>query len=276
MGGVVGRQGNKADRSDGNGNIEDEVNQEKIQGHSIVLRVPVRVQMALDQPLATPVQQLAHSWNPSDRSLNIFVKEEDRLTFHRHPVAQSTDSIRGKIGYSSGLHIFELSWPLNQRGTHAVVGVATKDAPLHSPGYHFLSGSNANSWGWDIGRCQAYHCSDSIPGTPYPSPSSTFTVPEKFLMLLDMEVGTLSFMAGGKYLGVAHQGLRGKTLYPMASSVWGHCEVTLRYLSYSEPGPSSLSSWCRRSIRISLGKEGLKPGKVDRLGLPTIMKEFIQ
>ena len=31
-----------------------------------------------------------------DRSLNIFVKEEDKLTFHRHPVAQSTDCIRSK------------------------------------------------------------------------------------------------------------------------------------------------------------------------------------
>ena len=32
-----------------------------------------------------------------DRSLNIFVKDEDKLTFHRHPVAQSTDCIRSKV-----------------------------------------------------------------------------------------------------------------------------------------------------------------------------------
>jgi SPRY domain-containing SOCS box protein 1/4 len=38
-----------------------------------------------------------HAWNPDDRSLNIYVKDEDRLTFHRHPVAQSTDLIRGKV-----------------------------------------------------------------------------------------------------------------------------------------------------------------------------------
>ncbi len=52
----------------------------------------------------------------------------------RHPVAQSTDSIRGKMAYTEGLHIWEIHWPLRQRGTHAVVGVATKEAPLHSPG----------------------------------------------------------------------------------------------------------------------------------------------
>ena len=39
---------------------------------------------------------MRHAWNPDDRSLNIFVKDNDPLSFHRHPVAQSTDSIRGR------------------------------------------------------------------------------------------------------------------------------------------------------------------------------------
>lgn len=278
MGGVVARQASKGVRSDNNGNIEAV----QTQGHSLEAlpswSPPVRVNMALDQPLAEPGEQLAQSWNPADRSLNIFVKEEDRLTFHRHPVAQSTDCIRGKVGYSSGLHIFEMSWPLKQRGTHAVVGVATKEAPLHSPGYQSLVGSTVTSWGWDIGRCKAYHCSDTVPGVPYPSPSPcpSFSVPDKFLMILDMDVGTLSFMADGKFLGTAHRGLKGKTLYPMVSSVWGHCEVTLRYLNYSAPGPASLSSWCRRRIRTSIGEKGLREGKVDSLGLPRLIAEFIQ
>ncbi|EYC44465.1 hypothetical protein Y032_0460g1857 [Ancylostoma ceylanicum] len=41
--------------------------------------------------------QEMHAWNPDDRSLNIFVKDDDCFTFHRHPVAQSTDCIRGKV-----------------------------------------------------------------------------------------------------------------------------------------------------------------------------------
>ena len=61
------------------------------------------------------------------RSYNIFVKEDDKLTFHRHPVAQSTDCIRSKIGYERGLHVFEITWSTRQRGTHAVVGVSTGD-----------------------------------------------------------------------------------------------------------------------------------------------------
>ena len=90
-----------------------------------------------------------------DRSLNIFVKDDDKLTFHRHPVAQSTDCIRAKVGggdvvrhviimplqvgYERGLHVFELCWSSRQRGTHAVVGVATQEAPLHSVGYQVCS-----------------------------------------------------------------------------------------------------------------------------------------
>ena len=62
------------------------------------------------------------------RSYNIFVKEDDKLTFHRHPVAQSTDCIRGRVGYERGLHLFEITWPTRQRGTHAVVGVSTGKA----------------------------------------------------------------------------------------------------------------------------------------------------
>ena len=56
------------------------------------------------------------------------------MTFHRHPVAQSTDCIRGLVGFERGLHVWEIQWSSRQRGTHAVVGVATADAPLHSTG----------------------------------------------------------------------------------------------------------------------------------------------
>ena len=113
-----------------------------------------RLEMLLDMPQAHRDTQIKHAWNSEDRSLNIFVKDDDKLTFHRHPVAQSTDCIRSKvgsedrqeltnslylcsvqIGYERGLHVFELCWSTRQRGTHAVVGVATQDAPLHSVGY---------------------------------------------------------------------------------------------------------------------------------------------
>jgi len=56
---------------------------------------PARLDVLLDEPSASREEQINHAWNPADRSLNLFIKDEDELTVHRHPVAQSTDAIRG-------------------------------------------------------------------------------------------------------------------------------------------------------------------------------------
>lgn len=61
----------------------------------------------------------------------------------------------------------------------------------------------------------------------------TYTVPDSFLMALDMDAGKLGFMADGEWLGWAFDGLKGKELFPTVSCVWGHCEVTLKYINFS-------------------------------------------
>ena len=52
---------------------------------------------------------------------------------------QTTDAVRGKGGaeggYTAGLHVWRLTWPAESRGTHPVVGVATRDCHLTEPGY---------------------------------------------------------------------------------------------------------------------------------------------
>ena len=149
-----------------------------------------------------------------------------------------------------------------------------------SAGYQSLVGSNKHSWGWDLGRNRADHDGDH---TTYPSlpPSSTggaekpFTVPDTFLMVLDMDLGSLSFMVDGRYLGPAHTGLKGNTLYPIVSAVWGHCEVSLKYRGSGEAGPSPLSHWCRLAVRRTLGAENLEAGAADKLGLPNPIKDFV-
>lgn len=194
---------------------------------------PARLDILLDMPPAARDTQTKHSWNAEDRSLNIFVKEDDKTTFHRHPVAQSTDCIRGKVGFTKGLHVWEVFWSTRQRGTHAVVGVATADAPLHSVGYQSLVGSSDQSWGWDLGRNKLYHDAKNCAGVTYPAilkPDEAFLVPDKFMVALDMDEGTLSFIVDGQYLGVAFRGLKGKKLYPIVSAVWGHCEITMKYI----------------------------------------------
>ena len=193
-----------------------------------------RLEILLDMPPATSSVQQRHGWNPDDKSANVFVTNND-LTVHRHPVAQSTDAIRGKVGYSKGLHCWEIRWSTRQRGTHAMIGVCTTEAPLTCAGYRSLIGQNAESWGWDVGRNKLVHGSKSWSEmSMYPNfleSDENFVVPEKVLVALDMDEGTLSFIADGQYLGVAFTGLEGKTLYPTISCVWGHCEVGIRYIN---------------------------------------------
>jgi len=242
-------------------------------------RMPARLDMLLDMPQVGKDTQAKNAWNSEDRSLNIFVKEDDKLTFHRHPVAQSTDCIRTKTGYERGLHVFELTWSTRQRGTHAVVGVATADAPLHSVGYQSLIGNNEHSWGWDLGRNKTYHDSKNQSGATYPAtltPDETFVVPDKFLIVLDMDEGTLAFVVDGQYLGIAHRGLRGKKLYPIVSAVWGHCEITIKYVGGLDPEPLPLMDLCRRVIRQQIGRPAIDQGRIEKLNLPKTIKQYLE
>merc|ERR1739838_1031241 len=241
-------------------------------------RLPTRLEMLMDMPRASKETQVKHSWNTEDRSLNIYVKDEDPMTFHRHPVAQSTDCIRSKVGYDAGLHVFEINWPSQQRGTHAVVGVGTLEAPLHSVGYQSLIGNNDQTWGWDLGRNKAYHDSNNKAGSTYPAclaPDETFQVPDKFYMVLDMDEGTMSFTVDGHYLGVAHRGIRGRKLYIVISAVWGHCEISMKYVNGLEPGPLPLMSLARLVIRQQVGKDGIEEGDIEQLNLPKTIKNYL-
>jgi len=121
--------------------------------------MPPRV--ALLRSLAVPHDDET-SWNPNDKSSNLNLLRggktpEDRHWVRRNNVARSTDAIRGKVGYKSGIHLFEFVWEKHQRGTHAVVGVGTKHAPLHCDGYKALVGSNPESYGWELRSNRLLH-----------------------------------------------------------------------------------------------------------------------
>lgn len=236
--------------------------------------IPQRVRALLDCLPCLPSIAAEHGWNPADRSFNVELKEEDPLVMRRRPVAQSTDCIRSKTGYSAGLHLFEVTWPIRQRGTHAVVGVATLAAPLHAGGYQSLVGSTEDSWGWDLGRKKAFHSGQSVPFPPSISHHHQWTVPDTFHMVLDMDRGRLSFLAAGELLGASHTELpAGQILYPVVSTVWGHCEVKLRYLgSDMEKSPPSLQELARGVIRGAVvNKENFQG-----LGLPKPIQNFLQ
>lgn len=239
------------------------------------VEMPARLEILLDMPQPPYEVQSEHAWNPDDRSLNIFIKEKDEFTFHRYPVAQSTDGIRSKVGYVTGIHLFEIHWPHRQRGTNAVIGVSTQDAPLHHTGYQNLVGSNESSWGWDLSRKKAYH---NRHGSSYPAglrPNEAFHVPDKFYAVLNMDEGWLGYVVDGKFLGPAFQGLKGKKLHLIISAVWGNCEITMRYRGGLEPEPLPLMHLCRHVIRKHMTHQKMLEGRTDELHLPKSVKEFL-
>lgn len=236
----------------------------------------------MDLPSPTSEVQMEHAWNPLDSSPNVNVKDEDPFTMHRQPVAQSTDGIRSKNGYEQGMHLFEIHWPRRQRGTHAVIGVCTADAPLNCVGYSCLIGSNEHSWGWDLSRNETHH-RDELHSYPEDIRyDENFYVPDRFrvcdffyLVMLDMDHGTVGFVVGDHYLGAAFTGLRGRKLYLTISAVWGHCEITMRYLGCLDASPLSLMSLCRRVIRNSIKGDIKDKSNINALTLPQPLKDYL-
>ena len=198
-------------------------------------RLPQKVAALLTASPVNKAEAEAHAWNPDDRSANVELKVDDLFTMRRRPVAQSTDCVRTKVGYTSGSHLFRVTWPTRQRGTHAMVGVSTLAAEVQAGGYKGLVGDTANSWGWDLGRKQALHAGQHTGLFPLSlNHHHQWTVPDEFHMILDMDAGTLAWFADGQYLGISHRGIQGE-VFPMVSTVWGHCEVSLVYLGSSLP-----------------------------------------
>lgn len=94
---------------------------------------PVRLDRLLQQESADLELQIMNSWSMVDKSQHINIRNEG-LVGKRRPVAKSTDCMRGRVGYTNGLHVWTIKWPADCRGTHAMVGVATEKAPLHTTG----------------------------------------------------------------------------------------------------------------------------------------------
>ena len=85
-----------------------------------------------------------------------------------------------------------------------------------------MVGSNTESWGWDLIRNKTYY--NQIEET-YPhwlTAKDMFHTPDEFMVVLDMDEGTLGFIVDNVYLGVAFNDLKGKKLYPIISTVWGN------------------------------------------------------
>lgn len=134
------------------------------------------------------------------------------------------------------------------------MGISRQDCPLQASGYNVLVGGDAQSWGWELKTNQLWHGGQSLGLYPrkrrrcysedvdYKPQSSTSSetkaaetplpIPERVLLVLDADAGTLGFVVDGSFLGVAFKDLpRGVELFPAISSVRGGATIQLRYLN---------------------------------------------
>ncbi|KPP58745.1 F-box/SPRY domain-containing protein 1-like [Scleropages formosus] len=169
-----------------------------------------------------------HALSSHDCSRNVYVKKNG-FTLHRNPIAQSTDGARGKIGFTEGRHAWEIWWegPL---GTVAVIGIATKRAPMQCQGYVALLGSDDQSWGWNLVDNNLLHNGEVSGNFPQCNNAPKYQIGERIRVILDMEDKTLAFERGFEFLGVAFRGLPKACLFPAVSAVYGNTEVTMVYL----------------------------------------------
>lgn len=169
------------------------------------------------------------AWNPNDASKNNYVRANG-FTVHRQPVAQSTDGVRGKVGVSQGVHAFDITWegPL---GTVAVVGVATRHAALHCPGYLPLLGSDDQSWGWNLVDNTLMHNGEQLGVYPRANNPPKYQVGERVRLVLDCDRHIVYFeRAGSEFLGLAFMDLPPVKLFPAICAVYGNTEVSMVYL----------------------------------------------
>lgn len=216
-----------------------------------LLAVPVssRLAITLKAPPVAPGHKCSR-WSSVHHSPN-FQLSPCKQEVMRLPVEWSSDGVRAETGVKTGLHIWEVTWNPNHRGSHAVLGISRQNCPLQASGYNVLIGGDSESWGWELRTNQLWHAGERLRLYPVrrgrckcdhtqhfgltantKTAQSPLPIPERILLVLDADAGTLGFSVDGSFLGVAFKDLPGGVdLFPAVSSVRGGASIRLCYLN---------------------------------------------
>ncbi|XP_058504802.1 SPRY domain-containing SOCS box protein 4 [Solea solea] len=232
-------------------------------------------------------------WSSVHRSPH-FLLSACKQKVTRSPVELSSDGVRSEMGVKHGLHIWEVLWNPDQRGSHAVIGISRLECPLQAAGYNVLVGGDAQSWGWELKTNQLWHgghnlglypgkmkqchpaVSEKLEPQSYKSvdAESPLPIPEHVLLVLDADAGTLGFVVDGSFLGIAFTDLPcGVELFPAVSSVRGGATIRLRYLNGASRDPPALMALCGLSIRQFLGQQ--RQNQTAKLPLPPFLQNYL-
>ncbi|TKS82038.1 SPRY domain-containing SOCS box protein 1 [Collichthys lucidus] len=261
--------------------------------HLLAVPTPSRLAVILNSSPVAPGNGRSH-WSSVHRSPH-FLLSSCHQEVTRSPVERSSDGVRAEMGVKSGLHVWEVLWKPNHRGSHAVLGISRQSCPLQASGYNVLVGGDLQSWGWELKTSQLWHAGQNLGLYPrkrtgshfedaedFRRMSSTSTkmaltplpIPESILLVLDADAGTLGFVVDGSFLGVAFKDLpRGVELFPAVSSVRGGASIRLRYLNGATRDPPALMALSGLTIRQYLGKQG--HNQMNKLPLPPRLQHYL-
>jgi SPRY domain-containing SOCS box protein 1/4 len=125
---------------------------------------------------------------------------------------------------TTGVHVWAVTWGTGDRVCLSNIGVGTDEAEIDD-----RIGYNDDSWGWGLYDNNLYHGRRTVGRYPSNSDPDRYKLSDTFHLVLDMDEGTLSFIDGDEYLGVAFSGLRGRSLYVMVNLTWSGEQVSIKY-----------------------------------------------
>ncbi|WP_163387923.1 SPRY domain-containing protein [Endozoicomonas acroporae] len=189
------------------------------------------------------------TWDPDKSSHNVRIIDGVPSKLYCEPALLSTELAMSDTGFSKGLHILDVKWSTEMRGSHAVIGVALAEAPKHANFYTNLLGSTESSWGWDINNNKLIHNGQTIGNYPKDKVDGVFEVPKKISCIIDMITGTIGFKTNGEYLGDAFSGLKHKTVFLAVSAVREGAKISVAYNKGCNNTPLSLQDLSKLTLR---------------------------
>lgn len=191
------------------------------------------------------------AWDRAKSSNTIRILDNEPTRLRRDPASfDSTEIAMSDTGFSKGIHVLDVVWPLHKRGSRPVIGVALEGTPNRVTGSTNLLGSTESSWGWNLKNNKLFHNGQTIGNYPEDKSDSEFIAPQKISCIIDMNAGTLGFKADEKYLGDAFSGLRHKTVFLAVSVTHVNTEIEINYnKGFNANTPLSLQDLTKLSLR---------------------------
>lgn len=193
------------------------------------------------------------------------------VTFHHHQQSLCCAAIRGTKSLKANMeHVFEVELGPPLHGQAKMVGLGTRNTPLHAShmDYYPIMGRDSGSWGLNYDGTLYHNGETRKYVTTIPSKG-----PELQKLVIgvhyDAYYGTLSFEVDGVSCGLAYENVPPSLeLYPMVCASSNNSAFTLLY---SRSSVLSLKALCRGVIRM----EVRDPKDIDKLPLPPHVKGYV-